>query len=297
MMKLVLNLLRGLDWRVLFAVPALSVLLGIANNLRVPEDRRVVWSGEFQTADAAENADAEPGTWTTNFAAATNAAEAAHLPVVVVAHYPTCPSCRWLYKEIQSEEVKRWQQKLGWYFVIASHDEAPEAFYFVRNTPVHIDTPPYTWACWRRADGKCVMRNFSAVPGSMGIPTEPSLGSEWMHAVEASFPGAPGVSFVPPHSMGVQVDVKAESQEGGQGRVKMTPPINVLQPGQKVVLTAKPGTGSLFLGWRYPDGRIACGDLQMTLDDQCQAGVYRAVFQYRKNTTKDDTSKTDKKEP
>ena len=54
-MNLFLNLLRSLDWRVLFAVPALSVLLGIANNLRVPEDRRVVWSGEFQTADAAEN--------------------------------------------------------------------------------------------------------------------------------------------------------------------------------------------------------------------------------------------------
>ena len=37
--------LRGFDWRVLLAVPALSVLLGIANNLRVPESRRVRWSG------------------------------------------------------------------------------------------------------------------------------------------------------------------------------------------------------------------------------------------------------------
>ena len=296
-MNRVLNLLRSLEWRVLFTVLALSVLLGIANNLRVPEDRRVVWSGEFQTVDTAADAEAERGTWTTDFVAATNAAEVAHLPVVVVAHYPTCSSCKRLHKEIHSEEVKKWQQKLGWYFVIVSYDEDPEAFNFVRNTPVPIDTPPYIWVRWRRADDRCVTRNFSAASGSMGIPAEPSLGLEWMHAVEASFPGAPGVSFVPPHDIGVQVAVEAESSEGGQGRVNMTPSVDAIQPGQKVVLTAKPGTGSVFLGWRYPDGRIACGDLQMTLDDQCQAGVYRAVFQYRKKTTKDDTSKTDKKEP
>ena len=296
-MNRILNLLRSLDWRVLFAVPALSVLLGIANNLRVPEDRRVVWSGEFQTVDEAANADAERGTWTTDFAAATNAAEAAHLPVVVVALYTTCSSCKRLHEEIQSEEVKRWQQKLGWYFVIASHDEAPEVLNFVRNTPVPIDTPPYVWVCWKRADDRRTMRNFSAVSGSMGIPAEPSLGLEWMHAVEASFPEAPGVSFVPQHDMGVQVAVKAESRDGGQGRVKMTPSVNVLQSGQKVVLTAKPGRGSIFLGWRYPNGQIVQGGLELTLDDQCQAGVYRAIFQYHKSATKGVTSKTDRKEP
>ena len=45
-MKHLWAFLRGFDWRVLLAVPVLSVLLGIANNLRVPEDKRVRWSGE-----------------------------------------------------------------------------------------------------------------------------------------------------------------------------------------------------------------------------------------------------------
>jgi len=296
MMNRILNLLRSLDWRVLFAVPALSVLLGIANNLRVPEGRRVVWSGEFQTAAEATDANAERGRWTTNFTAATNAAEAAHLPVVVVATYPTCSHCIRFHKEIQNAEVKRWQQKLGWYFVMVSSDEAPDVLNFVRNTPVPIDSPPYVWTYWRRADGRRVTRNFSALSGGMGLPVESSLGLEWMHAVEASVPGAPGVSFVPKYGMGVQVAVKAESREEGQGRVEMTPLVNIILPGQKVVLTAKPERGSLHAGWRYPDGRIVHGDLQLTLDDQCQAGVYSAIFQHHKDTTKGDASKTDKKE-
>lgn len=277
-MNHILNLLRSLDWRVLFAVPVLSVLLGVVNNMRVPEGRRVAWSGKFQTSAEATDANAERGRWTTNFTTATNAAETAHLPVVVVAFYSTCPSCARFLKEIQSEEVKSWQQKLGWHFVIASHDEAPEVLNFVRNTPVPIDTPPYVWVCWKRADDRRTMRNFSAVSGSMGIPAEPSLGLEWMHAVEASFPGAPGVSFVPPHDIGVQIAVKAESRDGGQGRVKMSPPVRVLQSGQKVVLIAWPRKGSMFSGWRYPDGQIVHGNPHLTLDDQCQAGVYSAIF-------------------
>ena len=295
-MNPVLNFLQSLEWRVLFAVPTLSVLLGIANNLRVPEERRVVWSGEFQTAAEAANANAERGTWTTDFTAATNAAEAAHLPVVVVAGYPTCSSCMRVHKELQSEEVKSWQQKLGWYFVTVSYDDAPDVLNFVRKTPVPIGSPPYAWVCWRRADDRYVIRNFSVVSGEMGIPTEPSLVVEWMHAVEASFPGAPGVSFVPQHAIGVQVAVMAESREGGQGRVYMTPSVNVILPGQKVVLTAKPGRGSTHVGWRYPDGRIEHGNLQLTLDDQCQAGVYRAIFLHRNGNAKGDASRTDKKE-
>ena len=45
-MKRLWAFLRGLDWRVLLAVPVLAVLLGVANNLRVSEGQRVRWSGE-----------------------------------------------------------------------------------------------------------------------------------------------------------------------------------------------------------------------------------------------------------
>ena len=60
-MKSIWNLLRSLDWRVLFAVPALSVLLGVANNLRLPEGRQVRWSGERPTVVIEAEADANRG--------------------------------------------------------------------------------------------------------------------------------------------------------------------------------------------------------------------------------------------
>lgn len=322
-MNRILSFLHKLDWRVLFAVPVLSVLLGVVNNLRVAEDRRVIWSGDrltitevagaedrgttlseehptiTQVAEAENRgmtlsgerptitevagADVERGAWTTNFVAATNAAAAARLPVVVIALLPGCPSCVRLHQAIQREEIKAWQKNLGWYFVMITSSGASEALTFVKNIPVHNRKPPYVGVYWRRADGMCVMRNFSAKSGLMGIPAESSLGQEWMHAVEASVPGAPGVSFVPQHGLGVQVAVKVESERFGLGRVKMSPQVDVVQPGQKVILMAKPGNGSVFAGWRYPDGRIVHTGLQLTLDDQCQAGTYRAVFRRHKS--------------
>ena len=94
-MKRILAFLRSLDWRVLLAVPVLSVLLGVLNNLRVSEDQRVRWSGE-RVKDVAVKTDAvgaKRGAWTADFTAATNAAAAAHVPVVVVVKQKGCPFC------------------------------------------------------------------------------------------------------------------------------------------------------------------------------------------------------------
>ena len=99
-----------------------------------------------------------------------------------------------------------------------------------------------------------------------------------MHAVEATAPGAPGATFVPERDVGVQIAVKAESVHRGTGRVGVSPPVRVVHKGEKVVLTANPNPGCLFEGWRYPDGRVVqCGP-QLTLDDQCQPGMYQAIF-------------------
>ena len=279
-MNYVSKALHCLDWRVLFAVPVLSMLLGVANNLRVPEDQRVRWSGERPTMAIEAKAAVERGVWTTDFVSATNEAAKVHLPVVVFALLQGCPSCARFHQEIQNEKVRAWQKKLGWYFVMTSSDEAAT---FVKTTPVRNKKPPYIGVYWNRADGKHVMRNFSAKSNHMGVPEEPSLALEWMHAVESSVPGAPGATFVPKHGLGVQISVKAEKETMGMGRVKMSPQVDVIQPGQKVILTAKPRSGSEFAGWRYPDGRIVQGGPQLTLDDQCQAGVYKAIFRRRKS--------------
>lgn len=314
-MNRISTFLRGLDWRVLFLLPALAVLLGIANNLRVSPDLRVRWSGErpaiVNEAEATggdtesakpmerpENAsETEPiverGVWTSNFVAATNAAEAAHLPVVVAALLPGCPSCVRFHNAIDNEEVKAWQKKLGWYFVMSTSSEDKEILKFVKSTPARNKTPPYVGVYWLRPDGWRTMRNFSAKSGQMGIPEENSLVQEWTHAIEASVPGAPGASFVLEQGLGVQICAKIESEKFGLGQVKIAPETDVILPGQKVVLTAKPSKGSEFAGWRYPDGRIENGEPQLTLDDQCQAGAYKAIFRRSKGEKRSGTSKAD----
>ena len=89
-MNCIWTFLRSLDWRVLLALPVFSLLLGVANNLRVPKEQQVRWSGERPTIAIEEEVetDANRGVWTTDFVAATNAAESAHLPVVVFVLLP-----------------------------------------------------------------------------------------------------------------------------------------------------------------------------------------------------------------
>ena len=58
-MKSIWKFLRSLDWRVLFAVPVLSLLLGVANNLRVPKEQQVRWSGERPTIAIEEEVETE----------------------------------------------------------------------------------------------------------------------------------------------------------------------------------------------------------------------------------------------
>ena len=286
-----MKFLRNLNWYVLLALPVVSVLLGVVNNLRVPENQQVRWSGERPddvVIEEVATSEVVPGMWTSDFTTATNAAEAAHLPVVVCALKPGCAHCVDFYQEVQHEEVKAWQKKLGWYFVLVNAEKTPEALTLVKNKPVHNMTPPFAGVYWRRADGTWAMRNFPAMSGRMGVPAEKSLAREWMHAVEASVPGAPGISFVPESDVGVQIAVGIEQERLGKragptlGWVTMSPQVKVIHAGEKVVLTAHTKKFGVFAGWRYPDGQVVQGEPELTLDDTCQAGTYRALFRLRK---------------
>ena len=166
-------------------------------------------------------------------------------------------------------------------------DENHDAMTYVMNTPVRNTKSPYVGVYWTRADGTRVVRNFSGLPGQMGVPEERSLKQEWMHAIEASAQGAPGVTFIPQRDVGVQIAVKQESDHWGTGRVSISPPVSAIHKGEKVVLMAKPNGGSVFVGWRYPDGRVVRGGPpQLPLDDQCQPGIYRAIFTRPKDNDK-----------
>jgi len=280
------DLLHGflkVDWRVLVAVPVLSVFLGIANLLRLPEDMHVAWSDTPQPEPAAESSQARSGEWTSNFAAATNAAETAHLPVVVVVGQKGCGYCARLRTALKGAAVADWMKERNWYFVLTERERSPEAADFAATTPAVNDVAPYVYVRWTRPDGTRTERNFPGRYGSMGVPREGILSLEWMRAVERDLQDAPGVkngisvdSIV--KTAKVPVSAVAELEGGAKGRVSMSPKVSFLKEGQKVKLKAIPGKGSVLSGWRLPDGRVLRGRSSLSLGAHSSAGRYAALF-------------------
>ena len=288
-MNRIWKFLRSLDWRVLLAVPVLSVLLGVANNLRVSVDQRVRWSGEpIQDVEvAASKVGAQPGAWTSDFTAATNAAMAAHVPVVVVVTQKGCQYCSRLHQALNGVAVKAWQRERGWYFVMAEREKHPDVADFVVSTPVTNTIAPYVGVYWTRADGTQVMRNFSGRQGNMGVEREKTLAFEWIRAVETSVPRAPGIEggtsvAAIMREAKMRVAVATDPEEGAAGRVKMSPQVNFVKEGQKVTLTAEPMPGSVFMGWRYPNGRVVRESNRLVVGSSHPEGTYTALFRQAK---------------
>ncbi|MBO7686202.1 MAG: hypothetical protein J6V72_07465 [Kiritimatiellae bacterium] len=290
-MNRIWKFLRGLDWRVLLAVPVLSVLLGVANNLRVPVDQRVRWSGE-PIKDVAVEADAvgaQRGAWTSDFDAATNAAQSAHVPVVVVVTQKGCQYCSRLHQALNGPAVKDWQKARGWYFVLTEREKRPDVADFVVSTPVTNTVAPYVGVYWTRADGTQAMRNFPGRQGMMGVKKQKELAQEWILAVEGAVPGAQGIADGLSVATIVskarkRVAVAADLEKGAEGQVKMSPrAVRFLKEGQKVKLTAKPKKGSVLAGWRYPDGRVVRGKESLMVGSHYPEGTYTALFRRPEN--------------
>lgn len=280
-----LNYLKSLDWRVLLAVPVLSVVLGVVCNLCVPGDRRVKWSGARSRGDSDENAmlEVKRGAWTSNFDVATNKAESAHVPVVVVVTMSGCGYCSRLHNALKGVSVKSWMKERGWYFVLVDRKNCEQAYELVRNTPSVNKSAPYVGVYWTRKDGTKAMSNFPGRHGKMGIEGNNRLSLEWMLAVEASVPGAPGLEggvsaadIV--RSAKVRIAAAADERDGAAGKVKIVPQVDFISDGQTVEIVAEPQKGSVFAGWRYPDGRFVNEKPRLTAGSHFQEGTYTAVF-------------------
>lgn len=291
-MKPVLSFLRSLDWRVLLAVPVLSVLLGVANNMRVSEEHRVQWSGAHgeNASDEIATRDVKRGVWTSNFDAATNLAESAHIPVVVAVTMSGCGHCSILRKVLNGVAVKTWMKERNWYFVHVDRRKCEQAYKLVRNTPLTNTTAPYVGVYWTHKDGTKSMRNFPGRKGLMGVKREKTFSLEWMLAVEASVPGAPGLdSGVAAATIvdGAKVPIATavDQGNGAAGRIKKVPDVDFITEGHPVSLTAEPQKGSVFAGWRFPDGRFVCEKSRLTIGTDSSGGTYTAVFLRPENCT------------
>ena len=290
--KRILIFLRGLDWRVLFAVPVLSVLLGVANNMRVSEEQRVRWPGvrSEKALDEIATQDVKRGVWTSNFDTATNLAASAHVPVVIVVTSSGCGHCSRLHNVLTGRAVKTWQKERGWYFVLVDQTECARALELTSNTPSVNKSAPFVGVYWMRADGTKAMRNFTGRQGKMGVKRENLLELEWMLAVESSVPGAPGLRNGVTASSIVQeikipIATAVDQRNGAAGRVRMAPRVDFISGGQTVTLMAEPQQGSVFAGWRYPDGRLVYENSRLVIGSDFMGGTYTAVFLRPENCT------------
>ena len=273
----------GLDWRVLAALPILSVALGLANEIRVPEDMRVSWSGVRVQQEAKAGSAVHRGEWTSNFASATNAAAVAHVPVVVVVTRKGCTMCKRLKHALNGVAVGDWMRRRNWYFVLVDSEESKEATDLTMTTPTANDYAPYVGVYWTREDGTSAMQNFCGRHGIMGVRKEKLLALEWMRAVEKPLHGAPGLdgdasaeSIV--KAAKLPVSAGAEFIGGAGGRVKMSPRVDFVKEGKTVRLSAEPAPGSVLAFWRYPDGRTVYGMDQIAIASHSPAGRYTGVF-------------------
>ena len=275
--------LWGLDWRVLLALPVLAVAIGLVNNRRVPEDMRVSWSGARTQTSAKVSATVRRGEWTSDFIGATNVAETAHLPVVVIVWYKGCTFCSRLHEAVTGVAARKWMKARGWYFVLVEREKSPEAVALVTTTPNANKFSPYVGVYWTRADGTRAMGNFTGRHEHMGVRKEKLLALEWMRAVERIVKGAPGMdgglpaaSFVKSAKFLFSVGTTLEG--AAQGQVSVSPKVTSLLEGQKAKVVAHPARGSVLAGWRYPDGRMVHGTSSLTIAPHYPQGRYTAVF-------------------
>ena len=111
-----------------------------------------------------------------------------------------------------------------------------------------------------------------------------------MLAVESSVPGAPGLRNGVTASSIVQeikipIATAVDQRNGAAGRVRMAPRVDFISGGQTVTLMAEPQQGSVFAGWRYPDGRLVYENSRLVIGSDFMGGTYTAVFLRPENCT------------
>ena len=77
--------------------------------------------------------------------------------------------------------------------------------------------------------------------------------------------------------------VATAPEKGANGKVHTPRKTFSIKEGQSVDISAESSRGSIFAGWRYPNGQIEYWGYRLRVDHSFQEGTYAAVFRKPKN--------------
>ena len=303
------------DFAVLAFIVALAVILGVLNNLRVADERRVKWFGAPVDRSGLETIEAEdadlptatdgaeeteptirsapirvstgavrPGEWNADFKGVLAKAESEQRPMVVLCTRKGCGHCARLEESIAGGVFRLWREDrapLMAYVKTGSRLSSPETLRAYEAFMKGSDkghSVPYVCVYWPQK-GSVNRVAFSGRRGMMGGLRDKLLVVELMSALDSAL----GVQVKDGHKSLESIleladagRVSARAEVGGT--VTMTPEDGKLADGAKVELVAHPDEGYVFLDWLRPDGSSVAFSPHLTVSEEMAIGCYTARF-------------------
>lgn len=232
----------------------------------------------------------EAGSWTYDFATALRLSRENHRPLMVLAKAKDCPYCSRMSKALANPAFGAWARDANLYLVRANFYETnsspvqAQAVTFVRESRFEGEhSYPFIGVYWPREREGEVRVAFPGRRGQMpGGQRSTFLEAEAVAALktvlkEYFLQGA--AASVKPFGdyLVKRIQVRCE----GPGAVSMQPESGLLKSKvASVHLTAVAASGSVFKGWKGPDGRFLRQRMpKLGVKYQMSAGVYTAVFE------------------
>lgn len=239
-----------------------------------------------QASGEAPAASFQPGEWSSDFDGVVAAAERERRPMLLVLEGDDCTYCKRLAKALSGEAFRLWRQDRAPLMVKItdrSPSSTPELVKRVQDfIAAAASTKEYPLVCvyWPRA-GVTNRVAFTGRRGQMGVKKgKQPLSVEAMKAIDGAWPDY--LASRPKHKT-IAACVAAATRNvsvraDGDGKVSMKPAQGVLVEGGTVALSAKPGKGSVFVGWWRPDGRVAGWAPKLEVGGGMPGGCYVARF-------------------
>ena len=301
------------------AIPVLAVVLGVLNNLRVYEERRVAWPWEdvaepvpekkekvpdvepvaapaavpaiVTTEDAAQQ-EVVPEVWTTRFPVALARARAEHRPLLLAGGLQGCGGCMRMERSLEDKIFKAWVKGTGAYLVrfrvneAATSPDQGAAWTFYKELKLLGELQkPFVGVYWPCPTGEEVRVGFAYARGKMPGGSHPSLTVEYLKSLNLLLADyLTGLGSRPTIDQVLEASVKHISVAcDGPGRISMTPADGRLVGGENVRVVVRPDAGFVLEGWRGPDGTMLAHKKNMTLSlpYQVEEGTYTAVLRRR----------------
>lgn len=240
-----------------------------------------------------------------DFDAVTNRAVQTGRPLVAVFVSKDCHFCRRLEKACAANSFSEWIAGKPFDVAWVTGATNSPACRFCMDSPNALHDFP-TVAVWAPAkDGTAFKTNFVGRRKSMPVTDARTLAECFMLSLDGILrteKGSAEISGIVGRNV-MKVDARKNVTPGADGTVTMRPESGLISEDGAVTLTAVPARGSIFVGWRSPDGKWHSFRPRIQVNADCTVGTYTAEFTAASNcapavvANKDAVVKMRKSEP